>query len=52
MLVRSCLKISSAIKSRVDVGECMSLIINSTFRLKVIYRRPELQTAADIDNCL
>ena len=52
VLVRSSLKVSAVVKSRIEVGECMSLVIQNTFRLKVIYRRPELQTAADIDTCL
>ncbi len=49
MLVKRSIGACGIVKERVDVGERISCVLGDFAQVNVIYRRPELKTATDID---
>jgi hypothetical protein len=47
--MRNTIKLTGVVKERLYFGEHIACIIDNQFRLELVYRRPEGQTAADFD---
>jgi hypothetical protein len=49
LLMRNTIKLTGVVKDRCSFGEHVTCILNDIFRMVLVYRRPEGQTASDFD---